>query len=123
LPWASIPTPTIILTPIPTPTSKPKDVISPLVSITNPLNNATVIRNTIITLKASASDNVAVSKVEFYYKGGKIINNSLICSDRLVPYTCSWTVPNTRSITYTITAKAHDTSNNTSSTTVKLNVK
>lgn len=121
LPWIT-PTPTPFYTPTPTPTPTPKDITPPLVSITSPLNRTTVPKSTVITLKATASDNVAISKVEFYYKGGKVTGNTLLCTDTSASYICDWTTPNTGN-TYTITAKAYDTSNNTSSTTIKLNVR
>ena len=109
--------------PTPAPISTPVDKTPPTVSITSPLNGTVVPRSTAITLKATASDNIAVSKVEFYYKGGKVTGNTLICSATSAPYTCNWTTPSVRNISYTITAKAYDASDNTSSATVILNVR
>lgn len=128
LPWAPTPTSAPILTPTPTPTPKPtltptpKDTIAPLISIISPQNGTIVNRNTTVTLKASASDNVAVLKVEFYYKSAYLAN-TLICPSSSAPYTCNLTVPGTRNVTYTITAKAYDTSGNTSSNSISLRVR
>ncbi len=125
LPWAPTPVPTVAPTPTPAPTSTPPpiDKTPPMVSITSPLNGTIVPKSTAITLKATASDNVAVSRAEFYYKGGSITRDTLICSVISAPYACNWTTPNPRNKVYTITAKAYDTSNNTSSAAVTLNVR
>lgn len=67
-----------------------------------------------MSIAATASDNVKVAKVEFY------VNNVILCSDLTSPYSCSWSVPNIRNVTYSLKAKAYDTSNNsTVSSTVK----
>ena len=98
----------------PTPNPNPSDTTPPTVSIIQPLDGTIVPRNTTVTIQASASDNVAVSKVEF------LVNNSLKCTSTVTPYTCSWKVPGKRGATYTITAKAYDSSNNTNSSTVSV---
>src|SRR6266487_4064517 len=99
----STPFPTNTLTP--TPPLVP-DTTSPTVNITNPLNASTVKHGTTVTITATASDNVGVSKVEFS------VNNSLLCTDTTAPYTCAWTVPGKRGTTYTITAKVYDEAGN-----------
>jgi hypothetical protein len=106
------PSPTNALTP--TPTLVP-DTTSPTVNITNPLNGSTVKHRTTVTITASASDNVGVSKVEFS------VNNSLLCTDTTTPYTCAWSVSAKRGLTYTITAKVYDEAGNSAinSITVK----
>jgi Bacterial Ig domain/Chondroitinase B len=100
----STPSPTSALTP--TPTLVP-DTTSPTVTITNPLNGSKVKHRTTVTITASASDNVGVSKVVFS------VNNSPLCTDTTTPYTCAWTVPGKRGVVYTITAKVSDEAGNT----------
>ena len=96
----------------PTPNPNPSDTTPPTVSITQPLDGSIVPRNTQVTIQVSASDNVAVSKVEF------LVNNSIKCTSTVTPYTCNWKVPGKRGASYTIQAKAYDTSNNTNSSTI-----
>ena len=111
----SSPTPTPTLLPTGTPTLAPTaDTISPTVSITNPLNGATVKRGSTVTITASALDNVGVTKVEFS------VNKTFLCTDTTAPYTCVWAVPGKRGITYTLTAKAYDAAGNTGTGTVKV---
>jgi hypothetical protein len=91
------------------------DTIAPTVSITSPVDNATVLGN--VTVAASASDNVGVKKVEFY------VNGVLKATKTTAPYTFKW---NTRSFakgTYTLTAKAYDAANNVGSKSITLYLK
>lgn len=99
------PTPTATKTPTPTPT--PVDLTPPSVSITKPVNNATVTRSRSTTISASASDVSGISKVEFY------VNGVLKCSDSVSAYSCSWSVPSPANVTYSLTAKAFDKKGNT----------
>jgi len=103
----AVPTPTN--TPIPTPTP---DTVAPAVSITSPANNSSVRKNSFVTITATASDNIAVSNVDFY------VNNSLVCSDTTSAYSCAWTVPSKPNVNYTLKAKAFDTSSNFSETSI-----
>ncbi|HOP95119.1 MAG TPA: Ig-like domain-containing protein [Dictyoglomaceae bacterium] len=84
----------------------PKDTTPPSVSITSPLNNATVSGS--VDIIASATDDVGVSKVEFYIDGTKV------GEDSQAPYEYSW---NTDSLqygsTHSIKAKAYDNAGNT----------
>lgn len=105
-------TPTPTATPTATPTQAPGDTTPPTVAITSPTNGSTVFRNSNYTIRASASDNVAVVKVEFY------INGVLRSTDMTNPYTASWRVPNVRNATYTLTAKAYDASGNIAISTI-----
>jgi len=99
---------------IPTPTTG-LDTTPPVVTITSPLNNAVVARNSTTTIRANASDNVSVTKVEFR------VGTSLKCTDTTAPYSCAWGVPGPKNTSYTLSAKAYDARNNnfTSSITVK----
>ena len=97
------------VTPSPTPDTTP-----PSVTITNPTNGSIVRKNSTVNITANASDNVAVSKVEFYVAG------VLRCSNNVSPYSCSWNVPKPPRVTYNITAKAYDTSGNTASNSISV---
>ncbi len=109
------PTPTSTSTPTSSPTSI-SDTTAPSVLITNPVNGSSVKANSKINITASVSDNVAVSKVEFY------VNNTLRCSTTLSfsPYSCSWSIPGKKRVSYTILVKGYDTSNNVNSASVKI---
>ncbi|HPM12482.1 MAG TPA: Ig-like domain-containing protein [Bacteroidales bacterium] len=80
---------------------------SPVVSISSPLNNASFVGPATITIQASASDSDgSISKVEFYNGATKL------GEDTNSPYSYTWnTVPTG---TYTLTAKAIDDKNATS---------
>ena len=93
------------------------DTISPSVSITNPANGSSIARRSTVTIAASASDNVGVTKVEFY------INGSIICTDAVSPYNCVWKVPNKRNAGYTIQAKAYDAMGNSFTDSVSVTAK
>jgi hypothetical protein len=84
------------------------------VSITSPANGSTVKRGTTVTITAAASDNVAVTKVEFS------VNGSLTCTDMTAPYTCNWSVPGKPNVKYTLTTKAYDAANNTAASSVSV---
>ncbi len=108
------PTPTTVLptnTPTPTP---PGDNIAPSVAITFPTNGATVTHNTNITITATASDNVGVTKVEFYAAG------VLKCTDTASPYTCRYLTPKNAGVQVVLSAKAYDAANNNSTNSVTI---
>jgi hypothetical protein len=71
-------------------------------SITSPANCALVSVRSNLTLSASASDNVGVSRVEFY------VNGTLNCTDTATPYSCSWRVPAKAGRTYRLQTRALD---------------
>ncbi len=98
--------------PSPTPTSGPADISSPTVTVTSPLPNSLVARNSTVTISANATDNVGVTKVLFY------VDNVLKCTDTTASYTCAWNVPAQKNKTYTIRAEAYDAANNRSSASV-----
>lgn len=106
------PTPIPTPTPTPTPTSSPLDTTPPSVSITSPLNNAKIQHGSTVLISASATDNIAVTKVEFF------INNSLKCTSTVAPYTCTWKVPGKKGVQYNIKATAFDRSANQSSSAI-----
>lgn len=81
------------------------DNAAPSVNITSPANGSTVQRRATVTIAATATDNVGVSRVEFYVGG------VLKCTDTAAPYNCAWLVPNTVS-TYNIEARGYDARGN-----------
>ncbi|HEU4931641.1 MAG TPA: PQQ-dependent sugar dehydrogenase [Pyrinomonadaceae bacterium] len=87
------------------------DNIPPTVSITNPANGAIVARKANITITATASDNVGVTRVDF------LINGTLQCSDTTAPYSCAWRVPGAMNKTYQLQARAFDLAGNSSTAT------
>jgi hypothetical protein len=94
--------------------ANPPDTTPPTVSITSPANGASLATTTTVT--ASATDDVAVSKVEFYVDG------TLKATDTSAPYTYSLN-PTGLSGSHSMYAVAYDTANNaTTSATVNFTV-
>lgn len=81
-----------------------KDTTPPTVTLSNPVNNA--ILSGTATLAANASDNIGVSRVEFYSNG------TLVSATNVTPYSYSWNTTSVANGAYTLTAKAYDASNN-----------
>jgi sulfur relay (sulfurtransferase) DsrF/TusC family protein len=91
------------------------DNTAPTVSITAPAANAKV-KGT-VTVTASASDNVGVSKVEFYVDG------VLKRTDTSSPYSYGWRTTSLANGSHIIYAKAYDAAGNvTQSATVSVTV-
>ena len=82
------------------------DTEPPSLVLTSPGDNQTVSGN--VSIAASASDNVAVEKVEFRLDG------ELLATDSTVPYTMTWDASSRGSGYYTVEAMAFDTSGNAS---------
>ena len=80
------------------------DTTLPTVSITAPANNATA--SGTVSISASASDNLAVSRLEFY------VNGILQATDTSTPYLYSWNTASLAAGSYTLTAKAYDAAGN-----------
>ncbi len=76
------------------------DVTPPTVAVTSPVNNA-IVSGTVI-INSSASDNVGVSKVEFY------ANGVFLYASNVSPYSFSWDTKGVANGTYTLYAKAYD---------------
>ena len=76
------------------------DITPPTTSITAPLAGATVSSTTSVT--ASASDNVGVTKVEFYLDG------VLKSTDTTSPYSWSWDTTTATNGSHSLTSKAYD---------------
>jgi hypothetical protein len=91
----------------------PSDTTPPLVKITSPTDGSNVSGR--VTIQATASDNVAISKVEFY------IDNKLSATDTSYPYSYKWSInKRTTSGTHSITVKAYDPSGNTASASISV---
>lgn len=80
------------------------DTTAPSTSITAPAGGATVSGTT--TVSASASDNVGVSRVEFY------AGSSLIGTDTTSPYSVDWNTTGVANGGYSLTTKAYDAAGN-----------
>jgi trimeric autotransporter adhesin len=85
-------------------TAPPPDTTMPSVSITGPTGGATVSGTT--TISASASDNVGVTRVEFFVDG------VLVASDASSPYSASWNTTTVANASHSLTARAFDAANN-----------
>jgi len=84
-------------------TSTP-DTTAPTTSITAPANGATVSGTT--TVSASASDNVGVTKVEFYLDG------ALQSTSTASPYSWSWNTTTASNASHSLVSKAYDAAGN-----------
>jgi len=73
---------------------------------------STVAKNTTITIQATASDDVGVTRVEFY------VGSTLTCTDTTSPYTCSWKVPKGASQQFSLQARAYDARGNVGTSAV-----
>lgn len=92
----------------------PSDTTAPSVSLTAPAQNSTV--SGTVNVTADASDNVGVSRVEFYD------NSNLISSDNNAPYAASWNTAGATNGTHTLTAKAYDGADNSATNGYTVNV-
>jgi hypothetical protein len=91
--------------PEPEPPAPPADTTAPNVSITAPANNASVSGS--VTVNANASDNVGVTRVEFY-SGGSVLR----ATDTNAPYSFSLTTSQLTNGQHTLTARAFDAAGN-----------
>ncbi|GGN34888.1 Ig-like domain-containing protein [Deinococcus daejeonensis] len=80
------------------------DTTAPLLATVDVLRNSA----TSYTVNATATDNVAVTKIEFYLDG------TLLVSDPAAPYTTNMTFTAAQNGTHTLLAKAYDAAGNTS---------
>jgi beta-lactamase superfamily II metal-dependent hydrolase len=80
------------------------DTTPPTTSITSPVAGASV--SGTISVNANASDNVGVTKVEFYLDG------ALQSTDTTSPYSWSWNTTTATNGSHSLTTKAYDAANN-----------
>lgn len=91
------------------------DTTAPTVSITAPLNGATV--SDTVKVAASASDNVGVARVELFDGATLLIN------DTAAPYEYAWNTTTASNGSHVLTAKAYDAAGNVAtSPSVSVNV-
>jgi glucose/arabinose dehydrogenase len=90
------------------------DATPPTVAITNPANGATVPRKGNVTITATASDNVGVTRVEF------LVNGAVQCTDTAAPYSCVWRVPGAMNKTHQLQARAFDLAGNVGTATIQV---
>jgi hypothetical protein len=87
----------------------PADTIAPATSVTSPASGATVSGN--VTVAASASDNVGVTKVELWMDG------SLIGTANASPYNFVWNATAAANGTHTLQTRAYDAAGNVGTST------
>lgn len=88
------------------------DTTNPTATVTNPLSGSTVYTGTNYQLKTNASDNVGVTKVEFYRAGQYLIGTATLASGTAKDgsWAVSWTPTTAGSAD--ITARVYDASGN-----------
>jgi hypothetical protein len=85
-------------------TGPPNDTVAPTVSITAPASGAVL--SGITAVNASPSDNVAVTRVEFYLNGG------LVSTQSSPPYSINWDASTFPKGSYALLVKAFDAAGN-----------
>ena len=85
-------------------------------SASNSSSGSKFTMGSVVTLTATATDDVAMKKVEFRLANGNG-TGTVLCTVTAAPYTCNWTVPQTILPTgYNVRAVAWDTSMNSGTT-------
>ena len=82
------------------------DVIAPNVALTNPTAGSTYVEPGTLTVAADATDNVGITKVEFFDNG------ALIHTDQSSPYEFDWTYDEKDNGEHACTARAYDAAGN-----------
>ncbi|TWJ17309.1 hypothetical protein JN12_03084 [Geobacter argillaceus] len=80
------------------------DTSAPTINLTSPGNNSTV--SAITTISANATDNVGVTRVDYY------VNGILRAAINALPYNFSWNTTTESNGSYMLFAKAYDAANN-----------
>jgi len=81
-----------------------QDTTAPVVTITSPSTNATV--SGTVNIAATATDNTAVTKVEFY------VNGNLAATSTAAPYAYAWDTTKSANVSTGLTVKAYDAAGN-----------
>ncbi len=97
------------------PVTVSNDTIAPTVAVTSPVAGSRA--SGTVTVSAAASDNVKVTRVEFY------LNGSLKASDTTAPYSYSWNTRIAGNGRHTLLVRAHDGMGNSRQATARVNVK
>ncbi|MDP2905412.1 MAG: Ig-like domain-containing protein, partial [Candidatus Omnitrophota bacterium] len=98
----------------PRPKPQPSDTTPPQVSITAPVNNSTISGS--VNIQATATDNVGVTKVEFY------VDNSLKSTDTAAPYAYSWDTTSATNANHALKVIAYDAKNNSKQAQINVTV-
>jgi PKD repeat protein len=85
-------------------TQNPQDGTPPTINITSPVSGSSILGN--ISVRVSASDNVAVSKVELYVDG------ALKATSTVAPFTTKWNTKGVAIGQHTLQMKAYDAAGN-----------
>lgn len=85
-----------------------RDLSSPVVSNTAPLPGSTL--SGAVNVSCNASDDVGVSKVEFY------LNGSMVAAVNAAPYSYTWDTTTVSNGSHTLTTKAYDAAGNVGQT-------
>jgi len=88
-----------------------KDRTAPVVTITSPLSGASYTTSQTITITATATDNKAVARVEFYVRDAYTGVTTFLATDTSSPYSTTWTIPTVNG-NYVLTARAFDAAGN-----------
>ncbi len=91
------------------------DSVAPVVNITAPVSGAVLTRGT-VSVRADASDDVGVSRVEMY------LGDRLLGSKQAAPYDFSFSTVGLQRGTYTLTAKAFDAAGNVSQSEIQVTI-
>lgn len=79
---------------------------SKIISGQTSVNNGSTTIAPTIKIQANASDNIGVTKVEFF------VNNQIVCSILTAPFECNWTPSLPLAPSYSLTTKAYDQKGN-----------
>ncbi len=82
----------------------PPDVTNPIVTITSPAEGADL--SSVVSVKMTATDNLAVTRVELYVEG------TLVGTDTSSPYVIAWDTSGLNPGTYGLEARAYDAAGN-----------
>jgi hypothetical protein len=99
----------------------PMDTTRPTVTLTAPAGGTRVVKGTALTLSASTTDNIGVTKVEFYGDGALIATATDSTPNTSSSFSATWNTPVAGA--YALVAKAYDAAgNNASSAAVNMTV-
>jgi len=90
------------------------DVVPPVITLTSPSSGATVSGSVVVT--ATASDNVAVTNVQFFVDG------TSVGSSASAPYSATWNTASLPNGSHQVTATASDAAGNTASQSATVTV-
>lgn len=94
-------------------TPPPSDTTVPTTSLTAPVNGSSTALGAAVNISANASDNVGVTKVEFFVDG------AVVATDTSSPYSYSWGTAGRSAGSYSLTAKAYDAASNVGTSDVR----